>query len=298
MIASKANTLLNIVRPGRRVLVEQFGKYMTTRDPGFFFSIPLVHRLTEVDIRETAFTILPQAAVTKDNVRVNISGAAYVRITDPYLATFNAEDVVTNVIVLCEAGMRNAIGEVSLDDALTSRNRLNTYVSDNLREPAADWGCEITRYEVTDIMPDAEIQKDMDRQASAERKRREQIAAAEGDKKETILRSEGVLIALENESKGELISKTNLAEAERITLEKRAQGEAFAIQEVASAKADSLQFIASRLQNNPESLEAMRYLLAGDYMENLGKMAGESNTMVVPADLSNVASMIKMAKTL
>lgn len=195
----QANTILNIVPQGTRVVVERLGKFHSVQQPGWFVSIPVIDRLAYViDMREKAIAIEPQPAITKDNVSVDVSGNVYTRFIDPYNAAYGSFDPLYATYQHAQASMRAAIGKLDLDDILHARAQLNQDVTQTLEEAATPWGLEILRYEITEISPDREIQMAMDKQAVAERDRREQVLSAEGNKRAAVLESEGVKLRKQN----------------------------------------------------------------------------------------------------
>jgi regulator of protease activity HflC (stomatin/prohibitin superfamily) len=188
--------------------------------------------------------------------------------------------------------MRSAIGEMELDEILHGRARLNALIKGSLQEAALPWGLEIRRYEITEITPDHQIRIAMDKQAAAERARREHVLRAEGDKQRAQLTSEGVKISLTNESEGNLIRITNEAEAAKARIVLEAQGQAEAIRMTARAQADALAAIAAEL-NKSGGQEAARLALARDYVAMYGEMGKESNTIMFndrPADINALLS--------
>jgi regulator of protease activity HflC (stomatin/prohibitin superfamily) len=191
-----------------------------------------------------------------------------------------------------QSAMRSAIGEMELDEILHGRARLNALIKGSLQEAALPWGLEIRRYEITEITPDQQIRIAMDKQAAAERDRREHVLRAEGDKQRAQLTSEGVKISLTNESEGNLIKIRNEAEASKQKILLEAQGQAEAIRLTAAAQAEALAIIASQL-NKEGGMEAARLALARDYITMYGEMGQQSNTIMFnerPADVNALLS--------
>jgi regulator of protease activity HflC (stomatin/prohibitin superfamily) len=193
--------------------------------------------------------------------------------------------------------MRSAIGEMELDEILHNRSRLNALIKGGLQEAALPWGLEVRRYEITEITPDHQIRIAMDKQAAAERDRRENVLRAEGDKRRAQLTSEGVKISLTNESEGNLVKVQNEAEAtkQRILLE--AQGQAEAIRLTAKAQAEALELIANQI-NKDGGNEAARLALAREYVSMYGEMGSKSNTIMFndkPADVNALLSQAVIA---
>jgi regulator of protease activity HflC (stomatin/prohibitin superfamily) len=193
--------------------------------------------------------------------------------------------------------MRSAIGEMELDEILHGRARLNALIKGSLQEAALPWGLEIRRYEITEITPDHKIRIAMDKQAAAERARREHVLRAEGNKQQAQLASEGVKISLTNESEGNLIKVKNEAEASKQRILLEAQGEAEAIRLTATAQAEALAMISVQL-NKQGGQEAARLALARDYVSMYGEMGAASNTIMFndrPADVNALLSQAVMS---
>ncbi len=190
--------------------------------------------------------------------------------------------------------MRSAIGEMELDEILHGRSRLNALIKGSLQEAAIAWGMEVKRYEITEITPDEEIRVAMDKQAAAERDRREQVLRAEGDKRRAELTSEGVKVGLKNESEGMLIKITNEAEAAKIKAVREAEGEASAMIMLAKAQAEAIETIANEI-SKPGGAEAAKLALAQDYVQMYGEMGSKSNTMFFNQNAGDVTSLLVQA---
>ncbi len=190
--------------------------------------------------------------------------------------------------------MRSAIGEMELDEILHGRARLNSIIKGSLQEAAVNWGMEVRRYEITEITPDEEIRVAMDKQAAAERSRREQVLRAEGEKRTAELSSEGVKISLQNESEGMLIKIKNEAEAAKTRAILEAQGEAEAVMVKAQAQADAIAKIAKELHKEG-GMEAAKLSLASEYVNMYGEMGSKSNTMFFNQNAGDVTSLLVQA---
>ena len=190
--------------------------------------------------------------------------------------------------------MRSAIGEMELDEILHGRARLNSIIKGSLQEAAVNWGMEVRRYEITEITPDEEIRVAMDKQAAAERSRREQVLRAEGEKRTAELSSEGVKISLQNESEGMLIKIQNEAEAFKTRAVLEAQGEAEATMLKAQAQADAIAKIAKELQKEG-GMDAAKLNLASEYVNMYGEMGSKSNTMFFNQNAGDVNSLLVQA---
>ena len=252
-----------------------------------------------IDVRERAIDIAPQAAITRDNVSVEVSGNLFVRFVDPEAAAYGARNPLYSVMQHAQSAMRSAIGEMELDEILHGRARLNGLIKGSLQEAAVPWGLEVRRYEITEITPDEQIRVAMDKQAAAERDRREQVLRAEGDKRRAELTSEGVKISLTNESEGRLIAVTNESDAAKIKLVREAEGEAEAMRITAVAQAEAIARVAAELDKDGGSgMDAARLALASQYVGMYGEMGSKSNTMIFtdrPGDLGGLLAQAAAA---
>ena len=221
----------------------------------------------------------------------------YVQFVDPVKAAYGAFNPLYSVRQHAQSAMRAAIGEMELDEILHGRARLNNFIKGAVQEAAVSWGIEVKRYEITEIRPDRHISEAMDKQAAAERNRRESVLWAEGEKQKATLESEGVKIKLQNESEGELISAKNKAEAERVKSILEAEGQSQALMLIARARAESLSVMAEALRT-PQGREAAQLALATDYVKMYGEMGGKSNTIFFnerPGDVNALLAQAGMA---
>lgn len=294
---AQANTVFNIVPQGHSFVVERFGKLHAIQESGWFLAVPFVDQISYViDVRERALDIPPQSAITRDNVSVDVAGNLFVRFVDPEKAAYGAYNPLYSVVQHAQSAMRSAIGEMELDEILHGRARLNSLIRGSLQEASEPWGLEIRRYEITEITPDQQIRIAMDKQAAAERDRREQVLRAEGSKRKAELESEGVKISLTNESEGNLIKVKNEAEAEKTKILLEAEGHAAAIRMTALAQAEALRTIASELEK-PGGTEAARLALAREYVTMYGEMGSKSNTILFNDRPADVSALLAQAVT-
>jgi len=295
---TKPNTIFNIVPQGYKFIIERFGKLHSVEDSGWFLAIPFVDQIAYViDVRERAIDIEPQAAITRDNVSVEVSGNLFIKFDNPEAAAYGALNPLYSVTQHAQSAMRSAIGEMELDEILHGRSRLNALIKGGLQEAALPWGLEIRRYEITEITPDHQIRIAMDKQAAAERDRRENVLRAEGDKQRAQLTSEGIKISLTNESEGNLVKVQNEAKASKQRILLEAQGQAEAIRLTAQAQAEALEVIGSQL-NKVGGNEAARLALAREYVNMYGEMGSQSNTIMFndkPADVNALLSQTVVA---
>eukprot|EP00904_Undaria_pinnatifida_P008405 jgi/Undpi1/4695/HiC_scaffold_18.g08048.m1 len=231
-------------------------------------------------MRERNIAIDPQSAITKDNVSVE---AAYGSANPLYAVRQHAQ-----------SSMRASIGELELDEILHARAQLNTMIRDTLQTAADAWGMVVKRYEITEITPDTQISEAMDKQAAAERIRRERVLTAEGEKKAYTLKSEGVKIQLINESEGKLIQVQNAAKANKEKLRLEAEGEAEARIVKARAEAEALMLVAEALKAS-EGGDAAQLQIAKQYIDMYGEMGKSSNTMLFSDRPADVNALIAQA---
>jgi len=264
--------------------------------PNYFAFIIYISLLSAyvIDVRERAIDIPPQSAITRDNVSVEVSGNLFVRFVDAEKAAYGARNPLYSVMQHAQSAMRSAIGEMELDEILHGRARLNSLIKGSLQEAAVPWGLEVRRYEITEITPDEQIRVAMDKQAAAERARREQVLRAEGDKRGAELTSEGVKISLTNESEGMLIKITNESDAAKIKLLREAEGEAEAMRIKATAQAEAISRVAAELEK-AGGMDAARLALASEYVDMYGEMGSKSNTMIFNDRPGDVGGLLAQA---
>ncbi|CAE7433682.1 unnamed protein product, partial [Symbiodinium microadriaticum] len=287
---SHANTVLNICPKGEVMVVERLGKLHNIQSGGYFLAIPVIDNIRFViDMRERSLSVDPQSCITKDNVHVQVSGNLYCQFVDPEKAAYGAKNPLYAVKQHAQSSMRAAIGELELDQILHDRVHLNTSIRTTVQEAAVNWGMEIKRYEITEVMPDAHIVEAMDKQAAAERERRKAVLEAEGAKRTLELKSEGRKIQLANESEGYLIQVKNeaLATKEKLILE--AEGEARAIRERALAQSAAILQVAEALKKGGHTDRAAHLNIAREYIAMYSDIGQKSNTMIFsdrPADVN------------
>ncbi|CAM9755663.1 unnamed protein product [Ectocarpus sp. 6 AP-2014] len=292
---SHPNSLVNVCPQGSRMVVERLGKLSSIERPGWFIAIPVIDKIAyRVDMRERNISITPQAAITKDNVSVEVSGNLYVQFEDPEKAAYGSANPLYAVRQHAQSSMRASIGELELDEILHARAQLNSMIKDTLQSAADAWGMEVKRYEITEITPDAQISEAMDKQAAAERIRRERVLTAEGEKKAYTLQSEGVKIQLINESEGKLIQVQNAAKADKERIRLEAEGEAEARLVKAQAEAKALAVVAEALRDAAGS-DAAQLQIAKQYIDMYGEMGKSSNTMLFSDRPADVNALIAQA---
>mmetsp|Transcript_24768 Transcript_24768/g.36531 ORF Transcript_24768/g.36531 Transcript_24768/m.36531 type:complete len:357 (-) Transcript_24768:74-1144(-) len=287
---SHTNYILNICAKGEVMVIERLGQLHKVQTGGFFFAIPFIDNIRFcIDMRERSLSVEPQSCITKDNVHVQVSGNLYCQFTDPEKAAYGAKNPLYAVKQHAQSSMRAAIGELELDQILHDRVHLNHSIRSTVQEAAVNWGMEIKRYEITEVMPDAHIIDAMDKQAAAERERRKAVLEAEGRKRTLELESEGRKIQMSNESEGHLIKVKNEAEAQKEKLIREAEGEAHAIRQKALAQAQAILEVADALTKGGATERAAQMNIAREYISMYADIGQKSNTMIFsdrPADVN------------
>lgn len=265
---------IRIVRQATAVVVERLGKYRKTLDTGVHVIFPFIDRTSKpISLKEIVADFKPQPVITKDNVTMQIDTVVYFQITDAKLYTYGVEQPIKAIENLTATTLRNIVGELELDQTLTSRDTVNTKMRVILDEATDPWGIKINRVELKNILPPKDIQDAMDKQMKAERERREQILRAEGEKKSSILVAEGEKQAKILRAEAEKQAKILAAEAQKEALIAVAEGESRAIDLINSAQPD-----------------AAYITLQG--FEALKKLAdGRATKIIVPSDIQNVAGL-------
>jgi len=292
----RANMVLNIVPKGQSVIVERLGRFHEKHTAGWFLAVPLIDRLRYVfDLREVCIKIDSQRAVTKDNVSVDLAGVVYMQVTDPIQAAYNINDLLFALTQHAQSAMRTAVGGTELDDLFRDRNVINCMVRESLSNTCKEWGCVVLRYEITEVKPDQRILEAMDKQATAERQRRETIKNAEAQRQALILTSEAQRQEHINQSEGYKIRLVNESEGNRIKVENEAQGAAYQTRVVAEATAESIRTVSEEL-NKAGGMDAVRAELATKYIHALQAMMttsqGSHNTIFVPHDVTDISGMV------
>ncbi len=261
-------------------VVERLGKYSKSLEAGFHILVPFIAKISyKHSLKEMAIDVPPQNCITKDNISVEIDGVLYMRVTDPYKASYGIRDYTFAIIQLSQTTMRSEIGKIDLDVTFESRENINSSIVASVDEASDPWGIKVTRYEIKNIETPQTIRAAMEKQMRAEREKREQIALSEGDKMAKINRAEG--------DKQEAIKKS---EGERIKMENEAKGKGAAILEVATATAEGIRQIAKAI-NEDGGKDAVSMQIATDWIQSFAKLAKESNTMIIPTNVADMASV-------
>jgi len=280
---------VRIVRPYQRGIIERLGKYQETVDPGLRLIIPLVDTMRTVDMREQVVDVPPQEVITSDNVTVSVDAVIYYEPTDPQRLIYNVANFMLAVTKLAQTNLRNVIGDMQLDESLTSRDKINVALREILDDATDKWGVRVVRVEIQRIDPPPDVMSAMHEQMKAERTRRAvvteaqgrreaAITSAEGAKAAAILEAEGIKAKAVLEAEGRAEAVRTFAEAEQFRQAAVAEGEAAAIRSVYQAIHDG----------NPSN-----DLLAIKYLETLQRLGdGQATKIIVPTELSGVAGAL------
>ncbi len=273
---------IKVVRQFEKGLVERFGRYSKTVNPGLRIIVPFIESLRTVDMREQVVDVPPQEVITKDNVVVTVDAVVYYQATDPVKLRYNVANFILAATKLAQTNLRNVVGDMDLDDALTSRERINVQLREILDEATDVWGTRVVRVEIQRIDPPADVTEAMHRQMKAERDRRAVVTEAEGDKRSAILQAEGVKEARIREAEGQAEAIRKVAEAERYQKETVAEGEGRAIERV---------FGAIHTGDPTPDLITIRYL------ETLAQIAdGRATKLFLPIETSGILGSLGAIK--
>ena len=276
---------VNVVPQAHAYVVERLGGYQATWDVGIHFKVPFIDRIAKrILLKEQVVDFPPQPVITKDNVTMQIDTVVFFYITDPKSYAYGVERPILASENLTATTLRNIIGELELDQTLTSRETINTKMRATLDEATDPWGIKVNRVELKNIIPPAAIQDAMEKQMKAERERREQILIAEGEKKSAILRAEGQKESLILSAEAEKQSAILRAEATKEATIRRAEGEAEAILKVQQANADGIKFL-----NEAAPDQAVLTLKS---LEAFAKAAdGKATKLIIPSEISGIAGL-------
>ena len=281
---------IKIVPQAQAVVVERLGAYQATWNVGLHFKIPFIDRIAKrVSLKEQVADFPPQPVITKDNVTMRIDTVVYYQITDPRLFVYGVERPMMAIENLTATTLRNIIGELELDQSLTSRETINTKMRSTLDEATDPWGIKVNRVELKNIMPPPEIQNAMERQMKAERERREAVTRAEGEKKASVTVAEGKKEAAILEAEAEKQSAILRAEAAKEKLIREAEGEAEAILKVQQAKADGI-----RMLREAGADEAVLRIKSLEAFERAAD--GKATKLIIPSDIQGVAGLVGSLK--
>jgi len=265
---------IKIVQQHEQGLVERFGRYRMTVGPGFHMIVPFIEKMKKVDMREQVVDVPPQEVITKDNVVVTVDAVVYYQATDPVKLKYNVANFILAATKLAQTNLRNVIGDMDLDSALTSRETINTELREILDEATDVWGTRVVRVEIQRIDPPVDVTQAMHRQMKAERERRAVVTEAEGEKRSQILRAEGVKQSRILEAEGQAQAVREVADAEKFRLLTVAEGEGQAVERV---------YGAIHTGNPTPDLIAIKYLEALQGVAN-----GQATKLFLPLEASGI----------
>jgi len=265
-------------------VVERLGKFHQTMNAGFHILLPfldLVHY--KHSLKERAVDIPEQVCITRDNVQVGVDGVLYIKVMDPKRASYGVADYVFAIIQLAQTTLRSEIGKIDLDRTFEERTHINLQVVSELDKASEPWGIKVLRYEIKNITPPQDVLAAMEKQMRAEREKRAVILTSEGERDAAINIAEG--------QKQQVIKASEAAKQQQIN---EAEGEASAILAVATATAEGLRKVADATQV-PGGYEAVQLRVAEDYIDRFGQLAQKTNTLVIPANVADIGSMLSLA---
>lgn len=281
-----------IVPQQEAYIVERFGRFHAVLNPGLKFLIPLMDRVAyKHTLKEIPLDVPSQVCITRDNTQLTVDGIIYFQVTDPKLASYGSSNYIIAITQLAQTTLRSVIGRMELDKTFEERDEINRVVVNALDEAAYNWGVKVLRYEIKDLIPPHEILRSMQAQITAEREKRARIAESEGRKIEQINLASGQREAEIQQSEGEAQAAINASKGERVAKINQAQGEAEALRLVAQASADAIRMVAEAIQA-PGGSEAVKLKVAEQYVEAFAKLAKENNTLIMPANVADIGSLV------
>ena len=285
-----AVSCIKIVPQAHAVVVERLGGYLTTWSVGLHFKAPFIDRVAKrVLLKEQVVDFPPQPVITKDNVTMQIDTVVYFQITDPKLYAYGVENPIMAIENLTATTLRNIIGDLELDETLTSRETINTKMRASLDVATDPWGIKVNRVELKNIIPPAAIQDAMEKQMKAERERREAILRAEGEKKSTVLVAEGKKESAILDAEAEKQAAILKAEAQKERMIKEAEGQAEAVLKVQKANAEGIRMI--------REAGADQAVLTLKSLEAFGKAAdGKATKIIIPSEIQGLAGLASSLK--
>ena len=280
---------LKIVRPYERGIVERVGKYKETKESGLQIIIPFVDTIKRVDMREQVVDVPPQEVITSDNVVVSVDAVVFYEPTDPKRLVYNIPNFVLAITKLAQTNLRNLIGELQLDGALTSRDQINATLRTILDEATDKWGVRVVRVEIQRIEPPPDVMASMHEQMKAERERRATVIEAEGFRESEITRAEGEKQSRILEAEGQRQSAILAAEGEALAVRTVAEAERYRLQTVAEGEAEATRQIFQAIHDGDPTAD----LLAVRYLETLAQIAdGRATKIIVPTEFSGVLGAV------
>mgnify|MGYP005685184917 CR=1 FL=1 len=273
-----------VVPQREQYVVERLGKFAKTLDAGFHILVPFVDVVAyKHTLKEQTLDVPSQSCITKDNISVEIDGVIYLQVSDARAASYGIENYIYATSQLAQTTLRSEIGKIELDRTFEERETINSQVVAAVDRAATPWGVKILRYEIKDIIPPASVKDALEKQMRAERERRAVVATSEGERQARI-----------NVSEGERQEAINLSEAEKLRQINEAEGRAQEIKLIAEATSDGIRVVANAL-SEPGGRDAVNLRVAEQWVKEFGKLAQTNNTMIVPAQLGDVATLVSTA---
>ena len=277
------NTFI-IVEMREKVIVERFGKYNDTLEPGFHFIIPFVDRVAyRHETREQVLDVPHQKCITKDNIEVEVDGIVYLKVMDAYKASYGINDYRLAAVNLAQTTMRSEVGKITLDDTFSERDAMNEAIVEELDKASDPWGVKVMRYELKDIQPSQDIVLTMEQQMEAERDKRAEITKSSGERDAQI-----------NTSEGEREASILMSEGRRQQRINEAEGEARETALLAEASANGIERVANAISQPGGSL-AVKMRLTEQFIDRLGKVVDGANVSVLPMEAANLKSFFEGA---
>ncbi len=268
-------------------VVERLGKFHSVLNPGLNIIIPFIDRVAyKHSLKEVPLDTPSQVCITKDNTQLTVDGVLFFQVTDPRRASYGTSNYIIAITQLAQTTLRSVVGRMELDKTFEERDMINRSVVSAIDEAALNWGVKVLRYEIKDLTPPAVILQAMQQQITAEREKRAVVAASEGKKLEQINLATGAREAAIAQSEGEKQAEIN-----------KAQGQAAATLAIAQATAEALRMVAEAT-NAPGGMNAVNLQVAEKYVEAFGQLAKQGNTLVVPANLGDITSLVTSAMTI
>ncbi|VEU21847.1 DEKNAAC102842 [Brettanomyces naardenensis] len=277
-----ANTIIKFVPQQEAWIVERMGKFQRVLQPGLAILIPFIDKIQYVQsLKEVALEVPSQSAITSDNVTLDMDGVLYYRVVEPYKASYGVEDAQYAIVQLAQTTMRSEIGQMSLDLCLRERTVLNSHITVSINEAAQAWGIQVLRYEIRDIRPPVNVVNSMNQVVEKDREKRAVILESEGRRQSEINVSEAHKISEVLNSEGEMSKRINLA-----------KGAAEAVNLQAQADAQAIRTISKAITDSPGGKDAVSLHVAERYVDAFGKLAKETNTLILPSNLDNFSQFI------
>ncbi|AXT46315.1 MULTISPECIES: SPFH domain-containing protein [Chromobacterium] len=286
---------LAVVPQQNAYIVERLGRYHGTLAPGLNIIVPFIDRIAyKHSLKEVPLDVPSQVCITRDNTQLKVDGILYFQVTDAQRASYGTSNFIIAITQLSQTTLRSVIGKMELDKTFEERDEINQTVVAALDEAAVNWGVKVLRYEIKDLVPPQDILHAMQAQITAEREKRARIAQSEGLKMEQINLANGSREAAIQKSQGEMQATINNSEGDKQAAINKALGEAEALRLVADATADAIKRVASSIHTEG-GLEAVNLKVAEQYVAAFGKLAKENNTIILPANVADVSSLVASA---